>query len=91
MPRRIRVHLTEAQIKELELVRHQDPKPFMRERASAVLKVAQGQLVSEVAKNGLLIPHEPETVHSWIKSYLQAGVAGWKIRKGRGRKASFSP
>lgn len=91
MPKRIRIELTEAQIQELEATRHQSKTPYLRERAAAVLKVAQGQLVTEVAEKGLLIRHEPETVHSWIKAYLKDGLAGWVIRSGRGRKAVFSP
>ena len=91
MPGRIVVTLTEAQEQELEEVRHQHAKPYMRERAAAVLKVAAGQSVTEVAENGLLIRHEHETVHAWIKSYLKAGLQGWQIKPGRGRKAAFSP
>jgi transposase len=91
MPKLIEVQLTEAQTQELEAVRHQHPQSYMRERAAAVLKVAQGACVTEVAERGLLIRHEPETVHSWIDRYLQQGLAGWKIRAGRGRKAAFSP
>lgn len=91
MPKRIRIELNEAQIQELERTRHQSPKPQLRERAAAVLKVAQGQTVSEVAENGLLIRHEPETVHSWIKAYLKDGLEGWRVQSGRGRKAAFSP
>ena len=91
MPKYIRVELSEAQIQELEALRHQSPKPYLRERAAAVLKVAQGARVTEVAEKGLLIRHEPETVHTWIKSYLKSGLNGWQIQKGRGRKASFSP
>lgn len=91
MPKRIQIELSEAQIQELERTRHQSPKPQLRERAAAVLKVAQGQTVTEVAENGLLIRHEPETIHSWIKAYLKDGLEGWRIQSGRGRKAAFFP
>lgn len=91
MPKRIRVSLSEAQVQELESLRHTAPKPYLRERAAAVLKVAKGETVTAVAEKGLLIRHEPETVHSWIKAYLKDGIAGWTIGAGRGRKASFSP
>ena len=91
MPKRIRVSLSEAQRQELEKVRDGHPKAFLRERAAAVLKVAQGKTMTEVAEQGLLKRHEPETVHRWVKRYLQAGVAGWQVKKGRGRKPLFSP
>jgi hypothetical protein len=91
MPKRIEVVLTETQKEELETVRHHHAKPYMRERAAAVLKVAQGELLSTVADYGLLTRHEPETVHGWIKTYLASGLAGWTIRSGRGRKPAFFP
>jgi len=91
MPKRIRIKLSESQIQELETTRHQSSKPHLRERAAAVLKVAAGQTVTEVAEKGLLIRHEPETVHAWIKAYLKEGLSGRTVQAGRGRKAAFSP
>jgi hypothetical protein len=91
MPKIIRVTLTRAQVAELEAVRDRHPKAFLRERAAAVLKVAAGQTLTDVAEAGLLKRHEPETVHLWIKRYLERGVAGWKVASGCGRKAKFSP
>jgi transposase len=83
--------LSQAQEAELEKVRSSHPKAYMRERASAVLKVANGQSVRQVAEHGLLKRHEPETVSQWIKRYQNEGLAGWTIKAGRGRKASFFP
>lgn len=91
MPRYIRITLTDAQHQELQQVRDQHPKAYLRERAAAVLKVAAGELVQHVAQQGLLKRHEPETVRLWIDTYLQHGVAGWRIKAGRGRKPKFSP
>lgn len=91
MPKYIVVELSEKQEAELEKVRHQHPKAYMRERAAAVLKVAKGETVTAVAEKGLLTRHEPETVHHWIKHYLTHGLQGWVIQSGRGRKAAFSP
>jgi hypothetical protein len=48
----------------------------MRERAAAVLKVAKGETVTVVAEKGRLTRHEPETVHHWIKTYLEVGLKG---------------
>jgi hypothetical protein len=91
MPKYIVVELSESQERELEKVRHQHTKAYMRERAAAVLKVAKGERVTTVAEKGLLTRHEPETVHQWIKNYLVHGLQGWDIQSGRGRKAAFSP
>lgn len=91
MPRHIRIQLTEAQRQELVQVRGHHTKAYLRERAAAVLKVADGALVQQVATTGLLKRHEPETVRGWINRYLTAGLAGWQIKSGRGRKPQFSP
>jgi macrodomain Ter protein organizer (MatP/YcbG family) len=91
MPKYIGVELSESQEAELEKVRHQHPKAYMRERAAAVLKVAAGETVTVVAEKSLLTRHEPETVHHWIKNYLAHGLQGWNIQSGRGRKAAFFP
>lgn len=67
------------------------PRPYLRERAAALLKVAAGASASAVARSGLLRPRKPETVATWIHRYQQAGIAGLTIRPGRGRKPAFSP
>ena|SRR5437868_4960226 len=91
MPKVLGVELSQGQAAELERVRGSHVKAYMRERASAVLKVAQGQSVRQVADHGLLKRHEPETVSGWIKVYQTEGLAGWAIKPGRGRKAAFFP
>jgi hypothetical protein len=75
----------------LEAARDHHPKPYVRERAAAILKVADGWPVLHVAAYGLLKPHRPETVSAWLNRYLLLGVAGLRITKGRGRKPAFSP
>lgn len=91
MPRTIRIQLTAAQRQELLHTRGHHVKAYMRERAAAVLKVADGMLVQQVAETGLLKRHEPETVSGWIGRYFEHGLAGWQIKSGRGRKVKFSP
>lgn len=91
MPAYIRITLTDAQRIELEQVRNSYPTAYFRERASAVLKVADGTLIQHLAEIGLLKRHEPETIRSWIDAYLKEGLSGWKIKSGRGRKPKFSP
>jgi len=89
MPKRIKIILSESQEEELKKTRDSHPKPYMRERASAVLKVAEGEILRDVAEHQLLKYHEPETVHGWLKSYQEQGLSGWEIKPGRGRKPLF--
>jgi macrodomain Ter protein organizer (MatP/YcbG family) len=91
MPKRVEIHLSGTQQAELVEIRNHHAKPYMRERAAAILKVDNGELLTQVAEEGLLKRHEPETVHEWIKNYLQRGVKGLSIKAGRGRKARFFP
>lgn len=91
MVKRLSLELSQEQRTELERVCRSHAKPYLRERASAVLKVAKGQSMNWVAHNGLLKRHEPETIKLWISRYLEQGLKGWEVRPGRGRKPSFSP
>lgn len=81
----------EVELKELTEMVKSHPKPYLRERASAVIQVYKGRSATEVAKNGLLIQRHPQTVRSWIHSYNEDGSEGLKIAEGRGRKPAFSP
>ena len=75
----------------LEQLRDHDPKPYLRERAAALLKVADGTPASVVAEHGLLRRRQPMTLYDWLDRYEEAGLTGLKIRPGRGRKPAFSP
>lgn len=86
-----RLDLTVAQRAELEAARDTSPVPYLRERAAALLKVADGAVAAEVARSGLLRPREPDTVYRWLHRYRREGIAGLTIRPGRGRKPAFSP
>jgi transposase len=85
------ITLSEMQRQELERVRDHHPRPYYRERASAILKLADGMPLSRIAKSGLLRTRNAETVREWVTRYEQAGLAGLAIRGGRGRKAAFFP
>lgn len=91
MAARKQVSLSDEQRQELEQARDRHGKPYVRERAAAILKVADGQSMRQVALHGLLKPHEPEAVSGWIARYLQEGLPGLRVRKGAGRKPRFSP
>lgn len=84
MPKRIRVELSAEQAEELRRTRDNHPKAYLRERAAAILKVAAGQTLTEVAETGLLRRHEPETVHLWIDKYGSGGIEALLIKPGAG-------
>ena len=83
--------LTPEQQAKLEAVSRHDPKPYLRERAAALLQIAAGQSPHHVARHGLLVPRDPDSVYGWLDRYQREGLAGLTIRPGRGRKPAFSP
>ena len=56
--------------------RDHDPRPYLRERCAALLKVAAGQSAHAVARHGLLRPRDPDTVYGWLTLYEEAGILG---------------
>ncbi len=66
MARRRRLELTEVQRQSLIDHRDHDPRPYVRERCAALLKVADGQTPHAVAQQGLLKPRDPDTVDGWL-------------------------
>lgn len=87
----IKLELNESQTSELAKIRDHHPKPYIRERAAALLKVASGQSGHAVALNGLYKKRDPDTIYSWVRRYQAEGIQGLFIRQGRGCKAAFSP
>ncbi len=75
MPRRT-LSLTPAQAGELTAARDRDPRPWVRERCAAVLKIAAGEAPAAIARTGLLRPRDPDTVYGWLTRYERQGVAG---------------
>lgn len=58
----------------LEDVRDHDPRPQVRERCAALLKIADGQSAHAVARHGLLKPRQPDTVYRWLTIYQRCGL-----------------
>ncbi len=83
--------LSEAERQLLEQTRAHHAKPYLREHAAAILKVASGNSIRQVALQGLLRPRHPDTVRSWIRRFRAEGIAGLYVRPGTGRKPAFSP
>ncbi len=68
--------LSDEQRQELLQLRDHDPRPYVRERGAAVLKIADGQAPHRVVRQGLLKPRDPDTVYAWLDHYQASGVAG---------------
>jgi transposase len=85
-PRRT-LTLTDQQRAELEWARDRHPKPYLRERAAALLKIAGGQSPHAVALGGLLKPRHPQTVYAWLNRYRSDG----KLSARPACRRAFSP
>ena len=91
MPKLRTLSLTQEKREELIFCRNRGHLPYMRERAASLLKVVDGERPAHVARDGLLKPHDPDVVYTWITRYEQNGLSSLRIRQGRGRKPAFPP
>ena len=73
MPKPLSLALTAEQRRVLEDARAHDPKPYMREKAAALLKVADGASARRVAAFGLLTKHRHRTISRWAERFLDEG------------------
>jgi hypothetical protein len=60
------------------LLHHRDhaPRPYVRERCAALLKIADGHAPHAVARAGLLRVRDPDTVYAWLDHYQADGLPG---------------
>lgn len=91
MPARSKLDITQDERLALIQARDHHKQPYIRERAAALLKIADGTPVYQVALNGLLKPRKPDSVNEWLARYRSGGIEGLNIKNGRGRKPAFSP
>ncbi len=80
--------LTADQRQQLESLRDTSPIPYLRERAGALLKIADGMAAFAVSQAGLLKVREPDTVYHWLNRYQKQGLKGLIILP---RRKAFSP
>ena len=90
MPLARTIARTDAERLTLAQARDHHPLAYARERAAAILKVADGASVRYVAAAGLLRPRRPETVGARVDAYLRRGVVARVVRPGRGRKPAYA-
>jgi len=74
MPSRRTLELTDPQRQDMLYYRDHDPRPYVRERCAALLKIADGQSPHAVARSGLLKPRDPDTVYEWLNWYERLGI-----------------
>jgi len=91
MAKALTIDITPEQRRELEYARDHHELAYVRERASAILKIANGMSGRQVALRGLLKRRKTDTVYDWFHRYQAEGLTGLKIKPGRGRKPAFSP
>jgi hypothetical protein len=82
------LELSEPERSALCGLRDHDPRPYLRERAAALLKIADGAAPYAVARTGLLKPRQPDTVYRWLQAYQAAGLDGL-VHKPRGHRGRF--
>lgn len=92
MPKRLTITLSQEQHDELRQARDHHAKAYVREKAAALLKMADEQLPAlEVARSRLLKRRDDNTVRDWWHRYQHGGLTALLVQKGRGRRPAFSP
>ena len=76
MAQRRKLTLAVAQRDDLVVHRDHDPRPYVRERCAALVKIADGMSPHAVARGGLLKARDPDTVYGWLNAYEAAGLVG---------------
>jgi transposase len=90
MADRRRLRLTRDQRLDLERHRDHDPRPYVRERSAALVKIAEGMSPHAVAQGGLLRMRDPATVYGWLNTYEADGLDGVIERQhGGARRGHF--
>ena len=79
--------LSDTERQELEQVRDRDSRAYLRERAAALLKIADGMAATVVARCGLLKPRHKNTVLEWLSDYEQTR----HVRPRPATRGAFSP
>lgn len=79
--------LTDAARTTLDAMRARHPIPYLRERAAALLQLADGHSPTAVSRHGLQ-PRDPRTITAWLQAYLTCGLGGLYQHP---RRRAFSP
>ena len=74
MPKYRTLSLSDAQRAELVETLTCSKKAYLRERAAAILKIADGTPAAQVAQGGLLQVRDPDTLYSWLHRYRRLRI-----------------
>lgn len=85
--KRRELELSPQERAELEQMRAHDRRAYMREKAAALLKIADGVPAYQVAESGLLRRRRQETVYGWLNEY----ETHRNVQAHKPRRRSFSP
>lgn len=92
MPKQLNISLSQQQRSELRAARDHHAKAYVREKAAAILKMADDHLSAlEVAQHRLLKRRDDNTVRGWLRCYQRGGLTALLVQPGRGRRPAFSP
>ena len=75
--------------RELEHYRDHDARPYVRERCSALIRIAAGEAPHAVARQGVLKPRDPDTLYGWLQVYEEEGAAGLLAHQQGGDRRRF--
>ncbi len=90
MAKRKELFLTEEEKQELIEYRDHHARPDVREKAAALLKIAEGDSAHWVSTSGLLKRRKPDTVYRWLNIYEDEGFDGLIQREHGGARRRFS-
>ena len=82
--------LTSDQRFVLNVWRDTHPSSEVRERASALLQIADGAPATVVAQRGLAHPRDPRTLYSWVAGFRRDGLLGLLSRPLRRRQIALA-
>ena len=91
MAKHHKLELSASEIQALIALRDTGEPAYLRERATALLKIHEGVSPHEVARRELLKKRKPDTVYAWLRRYNEHGICGLFHKPGRGRKPAFPP
>jgi Winged helix-turn helix len=88
MGRFIKVELTDDQRKELENGYRNGKSHAFRIRCQMVLLKSEGRKSQDIAD---FLGFCQQAVNNWLNRYKQEGIAGLRVKEGRGRRSILSP
>ncbi len=83
---RLEIKITGRHLARLEHAAHFNKSASIREKATAIFKLAMGWSVTKIAEKGLLFPRHRSIIYIWLKDYMKGGLAAWEQPRQRREK-----